>query len=174
MSLQIPVLNGVVNPPIPQLLNLNPPPPPEPNGKRFVIIHTVDIKKADLNLFRRYSQNVIKYDYNVEGNVIIDNLVFDYLFLDLRNIQARRYYDNNDTTNYNVICFCSFIEMYDAYIESLGATNILSSWPDEAHYKSQFDSALLTIPTDAPNNAICSCINYAGSFLASLKRSVKK
>lgn len=174
MSIPVPVLSGSLpasaSAPFPAVINLAPPPPPEPNDKKFIIVHTVDIPDADLNTFKRYSQNVVKYDYNVEGSVVIDNLIFDYLFLDLRDAQARKYFDNNNLTNYNIIIYCSFIEKFDAYIEHLGGNNILSEFPQPFHYKSQFDSALLTVPTDAPNSTCLSCINYGSSFLDSLKK----
>ena len=170
MSLQVPVLLGNLPSVIPAVANLSPPAPSEPNNKRYVIVHTCDIPDADMSTFQRYSQNVVKYSYDIEGSVVIDNLIFDYLFLDLRDAQARKYFDNNDLTNYNIIIYCSFIEKFDAYIENLGGHNILNEFPQAFHYKSQFDSALLTKPTDAPNHSCLSCINYASSFLASLKK----
>ena len=169
-QLQIPVLNAVLPQGLPQIKNLDPQAPPEPNNKPFVIIHTVDIAKNDLINFKAYG-NVILYHYDVEGNIPVSNLAtFDYLFIDLRDKKARAYYDNNDFANYNVIAYISFIQQYDSYIESLGANNILSKFPDKTHYKSQYDFSLLQKPTDAPTNTCLSCINYSSSFLDSVRR----
>lgn len=136
---------------------------------KFIILHTIDITDADLTIFKRYSQYVVKYDFNVEGLAVIENLIFDYLFLDLRDAQARKYYDTSDTANYNIIIYCSFVEKFDAYIENLGGNNTLFEFPQPAHYKSQFDLALLTVPIDAPNSTCLSCLIYGYGFFNFIK-----
>ena len=168
MSLSVPVLNGALNPPIPAVQNLNPPAPAAPNHKRFVIIHTTDIPEDDMSNFQNYGK-VVSYDFHVENNVVIDNLVFDYLFLDLNDKNARRYYDNADLTNYNVVAYISLVEKFDSYIENLGAQNILSTFPPRFHYKAQYDSALLQTVTDAPSKCL-STFNFLTSFFLALRR----
>lgn len=168
MSLAVPVLNGALSPAIPAVQNLNPPAPAPPNNKRFVIIHTTDVTDDDMSKFESYGK-VVKYDFNVENNVAIDNLIFDYLFLDLNDAHARRYYDNADLTNYNVVAFIHLVEKFDSYIENLGAVNILSDIPPRFHYKSQFDTALLQTVTDAPSKCL-STLNFCTSFFSALQK----
>ena len=168
MSLQIPTLSATLNVPIPALVSLSPVAQVE-QTKRFVIIHTVDLKESDVDVFRAFGQ-VVTYDFKVEAHIPIDNLQFDYLFLDLRNKQSRQYYDLADLQEYNVIGYISFIEKFDSYVDSLGCANTLTSFPPRTHYKSSYDLALLQSSTDSPNKCL-SIINFAGSFLGSLKKT---
>ena len=171
-AIQVPTLTATLSAPLPPVLNLNPEQRIPVNNKRFVIIHTVEIPEDDLTTFQSYG-NVVNYDYAVEGNINIDNLLFDYLFIDLRNKQSRAYFDTSDLNNYNVICYISFVEEFDSYIENLGANNILCKFPPKQHYKASYDAALLVQNTDAPSKCL-SCINYAGSFLGSLRKQGEK
>jgi len=143
--------------------------PDEPNGKRYVILHTCDVSSDDLSTFQGYGK-VVQYEASVEGNIAIYNLLFDYLFIDLRVASARLYYDNSSLANYNVICYIHFVEKFDSYIESLGAQNILSELPPKQHFKSTFDSLLLQQNTASPSKCL-SCINFGMSFLQSLRAS---
>ena len=127
----VPVLQAVLPIALPSVLNLEPEAPAEPNNKKYVIIHTVDISKEDMKIFKSYGQ-VIIYNYNVEGNIPVSNLAsFDYLFIDLRDRKSRLYYDSNDLNNCNIILYISVIEQFDSYIESLGANNILIDFPEK-------------------------------------------
>ena len=166
MSLNLPAVIGV--PPVP------PPAPSVPLVpiKKIVILHTIDIPSADLANFQSYG-SVVLYDVSVEGKTAIDQLIFDYLFLDLRNQSDRAYYDCSDLSNYSVVCYCSFIEVYDSFIESLGATVVLTAFPQRSHYVSDFNASLLVSPTPSPSKCI-SLINFLNSFLASLRASSVK
>ena len=166
----VPVLNAVLSVPLPAVVSLAPPPPPEPNSKRYVIIHTTAIPAVDLANFQSYGV-VCEYKQEIEGSIGVDNLQFDYLFINLKTKAGRQYFDNSNLDNYNVIAYISFLEKYDAFIENLGANYIMSSFPAKQHYKSSFDSLLVQgDPTGAPN-ACLSCLNYGSSFLGSLKAS---
>jgi hypothetical protein len=143
--------------------------PAEPNANRYVIVHTKEISADDLATFQGYG-TVVQYDYNVEGNILIDNLIFDYLFLDLTDAKSRQYFDCSNLTNYNVVGYISFIEQFDSYIESLNCNNVLTEFPQKTHFKSAFDIALLQKSTSSPNKCL-SAVNFLGSFLGSLKKT---
>ena len=169
-QIQVPTLSGsLTGVVIPAVVSLSPSSPPEPNPKRFVIVHTVDIPADDLVNFQGYG-TVVQYDYNVEAQIHIDNLVFDYLMINLRDKQSRSYFDLSDLSNYNVIGYISFVEQFDSYVESLGCSNVLTTFPAKTHFKALYDTALLQTTTDSPSKCL-SVINYLGSFLGSLKKT---
>jgi hypothetical protein len=167
-SVNVPVLSGALNYPIPAIQNLNPAAPAPINNKRFVIIHTVEIPKEDIKTFQAYGR-VVKYSYEIENNISLDNLLFDYMFIDMNDKNGRRYYDNSDTTNYNVIAYISFLEKFDSYVYNLEAQNVLSAFPPRVHYKEMFDASLLQTVTDAPSKCL-SVVNFLSSFFSSLAK----
>lgn len=164
----VPVLSGSLNYPMPAIQNINPPAPQPINNKRFVIIHTVEIPEEDLKTFQSYGK-VVMYNYEIENNISLDNLLFDYMFIDMNCRNGRRYYDNSDTTNYNVVAYISFLEKFDNYIYNLDAQNVLSAFPPRVHYKEMFDASLLQTVTDAPSKCL-SVINFCSSFFSSLSK----
>ena len=168
-TLNVPVLSAVIAGLLPEVKSLAPEAPVAPNNKRFVIVHTKDISKEDLANFQSYGQ-VVEYDFNVEANIAIDNLVFDYLFINLHDKKSRIYFDMANLENYNLIAYISFIETHDNYVDVLGAQNVLTSFPSRVHFKASFDTALLQTSTSAPSTCL-SLINFASSFLGSLKRA---
>ena len=139
-----------------------------PMPKRFIILHTVEIPSKDLDLLREYGK-VCVYDASVESQIPIKDLKFDYLILNLNDKAHRRYYDGNDTTDYNVVVFISFLEQFDAFVDGLEAQNKLTDFPERCHHKEDYDRLLLAKPSDAPNKCL-SGINFCSSFLESLKK----
>jgi len=158
--------------PLPSVIGASSSPANPPSLKRFVIVHTVDVPDTDLLSFQNQGK-VVQYNVSVEGLGSIDSLLFDYLFIDLRVAPSRSYFDSQNLTNYSVVAYVSFIEIFDAYIESLGANNIISSFPAPTHFKSDWDASLLASATPSPNKCL-SLVNYLSSFLASLKASSVK
>ena len=144
-------------------LNLNSSAP-----KRIIILHTVNIPSKDLAILKDYGKVCI-YDASVESGIPIKDLIFDYLLLDLNDKNHRKYYDRNDTTNYNVVVYISFLERFDTLVDSLESQNILVKFPERCHHKEDYDRLLLSKPSTAPNKCL-STINFCSSFLDSLKK----
>ena len=166
MSLPVPVIQASLN--MPPVIALPAPDLQPVNEKRFIILHTVDIKHDDLALFNSYGI-AIQYNAKSESLYNVDSLIFNYLFLDLRKQEDRKYYDLNNFNNYNVIVYCAFYEVFDNYIESLDCANIITKFGERVHYKNMFDASLLQKPLVAPSTCL-SIINYVSNFLVNLKK----
>ena len=137
--------------------------------KPFIILHTIDFKPGDLDNLKSYGK-VVKYQQAVEGSMPISSLVFDYLCLDLRLKKDRTYYDAQDTSAFNVICYISLIESFDAYIENLGVQNIITAFPPRQHLVGDFNALMLKQATDEPSKCL-SCITFTSNYLSSLKKT---
>lgn len=125
MSLQVPtlVLNQIVQP-VPIAVPLLPvDTPAEP--KQFIILHTKDLDKEDIDTLESYGK-LVQYSSKVEGSRPLSELKFDYITIDLRNKKDRVYLDTQDTSALNVICVISFIEKFDSFIEDLACAHILA------------------------------------------------
>lgn len=172
MSLNLPsVINTIVSPPsVPSVL---PADSHLPSSKRFVILHTIPISEQDLANFRGHGK-VVQYNYAIESTHNVDLLQFDYLFIDLCDQASRAYYDSQNLSNYNVICYCHNLEQFDRYIESLEVSNVLTEFPLPTHFKNSFDASLLKNSTPAPNNRCLSALNYGCSFLDSVKKQGRR
>jgi len=153
-ELQIPVVNDTLPLQVP---------------KPFIILHTIDIKPQDLDNLKSYGK-VVKYEQAVEGSMFISSLVFDYLCLDLRLKADRTYFDAQDTSACNVICYISLIECFDAYIENLGVQNIITEFPSRQHLAGDFNALMLKQATDEPSKCL-SCITFTSNYLSSLKKT---
>ena len=139
-----------------------------PVVQKFIILHTIDIERDNLDLLSSYGK-CISYDVSVEGHRNLEELTFDYLCIDLRNKTDRRYFDSQDTSQYNVICYISKIEQFDKLIDDLGCNNIITSFPKRQHYQGDYNKALLSGKTGKPSKCL-SFINFATSFFSSLKK----
>lgn len=141
--------------------------PPAKNN--FIILHTVDVAKADKLLFASYGPTIF-YDWNVEGKILLSQLTpFHYLFLDMRIKEHRVYYDMNDTSGYNVVAYISIMEQFDSFVLSLGAASILTVFPLKQHLQADFNTLLVSTPTPSPNNKCLSVYNYISSCVANNK-----
>jgi hypothetical protein len=137
--------------------------------KQMIILHTIDIKPADLETLKSYGKVVI-YDCNVEMKMPLSSLVFSYLLLDLRKKADRVYLDSQDTSAYNVIVYISIIEKFDAFIENLGCNNIITKWPPRCHLQGDWNNLLLKQCTAGPSKCL-SCFTFASNYLTSLKKT---
>lgn len=137
--------------------------------KQVIVLHTVSVKQEDLLLLQGYGR-VVAYDVQVEGNMSLTTLKFDYLLLDLREKSHRLYFDSQDTSGCTVVCLCSVLEKFDAFISNLNVHSF-TEFPQRTHNKIDFD-ALLSLPaTEGPNPVCISCLNFATSYVASLKKN---
>ena len=142
-----------------------------PQSKPIIILHTVDLPDEAKNNLRSYGK-FVEYSIDVEGNLPIGSLEFDYLSLDIRERADRKYWDANDTSNYQIVAYISLIEKFDQFIDSLGATSIFTDFPTRQHFKADFDRLLLSSVTGSPSKLL-SCVTFFNSFFDSLK-AVKK
>ena len=134
----------------------------------FIILHTIDIGKADLNVLKSYGK-VVNYNIAVEGSLPLTSLVCDYLCLNLRVKADRNYFDSQDTSQCKVVCYISRLEVFDSLIEDLGVHNVIIAFPDQTHFKADFDKLLLANATAEPSKCL-SVLNYLSNFLGSLKK----
>ena len=113
MSLQVPtlVLNQIVQPIVQPTVQ----PLLQEEPKQFIILHTKDLDKEDIDTLESYGK-LVQYSSKVEGSRPLSELKFDYITIDLRNKKDRVYLDSQDIGAFNVICVISFVEKFDSFI----------------------------------------------------------
>ena len=166
MSLQVPtlVLNQIVQPIVQPTVQ----PLLQEEPKQFIILHTKDLDKEDIDTLESYGK-LVQYSSKVEGSRPLSELKFDYITIDLRNKKDRVYLDSQDIGAFNVICVISFIEKFDSFIEDLACANTITTFPPRQHHKEDYDALLLRKATESPSKCL-SLINFASNFFESLKK----
>jgi hypothetical protein len=138
------------------------------DNQQIIILHTVDVSDEDLATLRTYGP-VVEYDINCEGSLPINSLIFTYLLLDLRKLEARRYYDSQETIVYPTIVYISRFETFDQLIEDLKCDNVITEFPPRQHFQADYNRLLLNNATGEPSKCL-SLVTYMVNFFAALKR----
>ena len=112
---------------------------------KFIIIHSKDVSDTDISLLKEYGK-VIIFDPMVYMNIPIQNLIFDYILLDLRRKEDRYYLQQIDESLYeqlHIVSLCYTFEKFDDIHEEIGVKNIISKMPPKQAFKADFDRLLL-------------------------------
>lgn len=130
-----------------------------PDNQAFIIVLSRDISDEELHLLREYGK-VVTFDHLVYTNIPIKSIDFDYLLIDLRKSEHRRYLQQIPVLlleTYNMISLCHSIQKHEDYHQELGVDNVLSKLPPRQAFKPDFDMLLLQRKISKPNAGV-SCI----------------
>jgi hypothetical protein len=118
---------------------------------KIMIVHSKDVSKEELALFKfhgRYLQWGSQY-----VNIPFEKLPpHDYLFVDMREKDARHALGSVNYAEYSTVCFVPFYHKSEKFIEKLSAV-ALTSFPLRAISKEDFDRQLLNEKLRAPSLA---------------------
>jgi len=127
-----------------------------------IVLHTIDLPVDVLDILKGYGK-VVHYAPEVEGSYALSSLVFDYLCLDLRKKTHRAYFDSQDTSQFSVICYIIKLEQFDALIEDLECSAVITSFPPRQHFQSDFNRLLVGSSTGSPSKCL-SLVTFMSSF----------
>lgn len=118
---------------------------------KILVVHSKDVSKEELSLFKfhgRYLQWGSQY-----VNIPFEKLPpHDYLFVDMRERDARHALGSVNYAEYSTVCFVPFYHKSEKFIEKLSAV-ALTSFPLRAISKEDFDRQLLNEKLRAPSVA---------------------
>lgn len=123
---------------------------------RFIIAHSTHVSDEEIALLREYGK-VLVFDPSVYLNIPIHKLEFDYILLDLRRKEDRRYFQNIEhdaLTQFHVVSYCYSFEKDEDFHEDLGSINIITKFPDRQAFKADFDRLLLQKKIAKPRAAL--------------------
>lgn len=121
------------------------------NPKPLIVLCSRDMSDEDLEKFEQQGKTLKWKDSLI--NVPFSSLEFDYLLIDLRSKNARITIQRQDLSRYNVVAYVWAIQKEtDDFISQSGAIAI-SSIPEHAINKADFDQQLLTEKLKAPSVA---------------------
>lgn len=137
--------------------------------ERFIVVHSKDISREDKDEFQTYGR-VVFWDGRYQ-NMKYTDIEFDYLFVDIRDKQARYNLASQNLEVYNVVLYVSWYEKIEEFIEQIMSktkdnANVITSVPNKCISKEHFNRSLLTEKLSSP-----SCIK---SFLKTLYRVFAK
>lgn len=121
------------------------------DDKRFIIALSRDMSDDDVAVFRQHGKVLVWGPQFL--NVPFSSLEFDYLLIDLRSKEARLTLNRQDLDKYHKVSYVWWIQKgIDDFIDQLGAVDI-SSVPQHAINRADFESMLLNEKISAPSVA---------------------
>lgn len=124
----------------------------EPENKRFVIVCSRDMSAEDEEVFRQHGK-VLRWKKESFLNLPFEQLDFDFLFIDIREKEARLTLNRQDLTKYNKVAYVFAIQKgIDDFLNEIESVDI-SSIPKYAINSKDFKHQLLTQKISAPSLA---------------------
>lgn len=135
-------------PPLPSVVN--PPVVPADESKRFVIIYSKEIPEEEKAILKQFG-NVVEWREQFV-NLPFDRLSpFDYLLIDARSKNARLTLGREDLSQYNTVCYVSWvqkgIESFIGQVQGIEITSI----PKQVVNKQDLDTQLTNEKLVAPS-----------------------
>ena len=144
---------------------------PEKN-KQLIILHTRPITKEHLLLFNRYSQKILQWS-GLFINMSLSYLNYDYIFLDMQNLNCMKQIHKEDLSNFNV---CAFVDYYETtnFDECENIKHVMTRFPDATATKEDFDNELI-IEHDVASPAKClSFVSFFSIYSTNCRRNKVK
>jgi len=122
---------------------------PKDAPKSVIVIHAKDIKPLDKELFNFWGKVLAWNEHYI--NIPFKSLpAHDYLFIDVRNKNARLALDAEDLSNKAVVCYISWWQRDAEFIKQLEA-HAFTSFPARSVSKDDFERQLLNPKIIAPS-----------------------
>lgn len=121
-----------------------------PENKRFVIVCSRDMSAEDEEVFRQHGK-VLRWKKESFLNLPFEQLDFDFLFIDIREKEARLTLNRQDLNKYNKVAYVYAIQKgVDDFLNEIDSVDI-SSIPRYAINAKDFKHQLLTQKITAPS-----------------------
>ena len=88
----------------------------------------------------------------------------------MRKLNDLTYFDSNDTSQFNVVCYIDKIEMFDKIIEDLECSTI-TELPQKQHFKLDYDALLMKKGKTQQPSKCLSCLTFLTNYFGSLKKT---
>lgn len=123
----------------------------EKNAKKILIVHSKDVSPEELALFKFHGRYLIWDDRYM--NIPFEKLPHhDYLFVDMRQKNARYALGSVNLMDYGVVCYVPWFHRGEKFIDQLTAI-ALTKFPLRAVSKEDFDRQLLNSKLESPSLA---------------------
>lgn len=117
--------------------------------KKILIVHSKDVSAEELALFKFHGR-YLKWDDRYM-NIPLEKLPYhDYLFVDMRDRNARYALSSVNHIDYSVVCYVPFYHKSQPFIDQLSAI-ATTKFPLRAVSKEDFDRQLLNEKLQAPS-----------------------
>lgn len=146
-----PVVVPQVVPPIDLSAPALPPVQSVADPERLIIVHTKDIEAEEMLLFQFHGK-CIRWDDRYMNIPLSALPAWDYLFVDVRDKNARSMLGLTDTSKYGVIAYVPFYHKGEKFIDQLSAV-ALTKFPLRAISKEDFNHQLLNEKLQSPSLA---------------------
>lgn len=120
-------------------------------GDRIIVVHTKDIEAEELALFQFHGK-CVRWDDRWMNIPLMSLPEWDYLFVDVREKNARSMLGLADTSKYNIIAYIPFYHKGEKFIDQLEAV-ALTKFPLRAISKEDFNRQLLNEKLQSPSIA---------------------
>lgn len=147
------LLDQIKLPPLPSVVKADAPDEKAPeeslDGKRFIIVLSREMTEEDKQVFRQHGK-VLEWSPKLL-NISFEQLEFDYLLMDVRTKEARLTLNRQDLTKYHKVSYVWWIQKgVDDFLLQLGTVEI-SSIPQHAINRKDFEGMLLNQKISAPS-----------------------
>ena len=118
-------------------------------AKKILVVHSKDVSPEELALFKFHGRYLIWDDRYM--NIPFEKLPHhDYLFVDMRQKNARYALGSVNLMDYGVVCYVPWFHRGQSFIDQLSAI-ALTKFPIRAISKEDFDRQLLSEKLQAPS-----------------------
>lgn len=118
---------------------------------KILIVHSKDVSSEEYSLFKFHGR-YLKWDDRFMNLDFSKLPPHDYLFVDMRDKNARYALGSVNYMEYSVVCYVPFYHKSEKFIDQLSAI-ALTSFPLRAVSKEDFDRQLLSEKLRAPSIA---------------------
>jgi hypothetical protein len=124
----------------------------DPETKRFIIVCSRDLSAEDEDVFKQHGKT-LRWKKESFLNLPFEQLDFDFLFIDIREKEARLTLNRQDLSKYNKVAYVFAIQKgVDDFLSEIDTVDI-SSIPKYAINAKDFKHQLLTQKITAPSLA---------------------
>jgi hypothetical protein len=118
---------------------------------KILVVHSKDVSSEEYSLFKFHGR-YLKWDDRFMNLDFAKLPTHDYLFVDMRDKNARYALGSVNYMEYSVVCYVPFYHKSEKFIDQLSAI-ALTSFPLRAVSKEDFDRQLLNEKIRAPSIA---------------------
>jgi len=120
-------------------------------AKKILVVHSKDVSQEELALFKFHGRYLVWDDRFM--NIPFEKLPYhDYLFVDMRQKNARYALGSVNLMDYGVVCYVPWFHKGEKFIDQLAAI-ALTKFPLRAVSKEDFDRQLLNSKLESPSLA---------------------
>jgi hypothetical protein len=110
--------------------------------KKFIIMYKTNIPEDEIHKFLSYGKCVFYESFHSD----INDYIFDYYFINLKNPKAENFIKTNNLQNFNIVYLTNNNNEHkqlDSQFRENPNINVIKKIPDEQGFKEKFDKLLM-------------------------------